>query len=547
MSVNNYYEGSTNEGSTNEESRNESLPSSPPSISNNIQIVGKGTYGFILKPALANRALNGTVEEYPNDVTKVYFNKNSLNSAIKAGTKIYSLTGNEGHKLIPYREPYMATNIPASVISKLKSNEFGKVNIVKKYNGKPIPIAHMKNLGINMTNKSLLEHVESLRKIPTVQLLEQVLKVMNQVKIFIDNGFIHGDIRPPNMMINPETGIITIIDFDLFEEIQDFMKNNVAFYNRPPENYIHDFFRDPYSIVSFDKTDQADYIRAFQQSTSYVVKNIPPPYHNTLISYVKSVKDLTRFTTTPYISKIMPYLRDLLSRNEDTFKKCIKLHDSNKIEYIKDIYTLNHYIYFNNDHKYFVDKLSREKLLDILYANTKYFTDNYIIGAGLTIEDITEEQIKTKWNEMIVPYFDGFGLAVSLLELLTVAKYEDAHISNLRDNVLMKMAAWKVEDRIDIFKAIELTEAILAEAIPPAKVAAVSNNAVAAAVEAAKAVLAAKAAVPSPYRAAAEAAKAALAKSKSVVRTNGGKRRRTTQRTTQRKRKTRGQCTRRRC
>lgn len=478
-------------------SENSHPSESVPPISNATNVVGKGTYGFILKPALSNRRLNGSVEEYPNEVTKAYFNQKSLNGAIKTGAKIYSLTGNEGHKLIPYKQPYRASNMPASITAKLKTKDFGKTDIAKIYGRSSMPIAHMKNLGIDMIHTRLTAHVAALRKIPIGLLLEQVLKVLNQVKIFIDNKFIHGDIRPANMMINPDTGIITIIDFDLFEEIPDFMKNNVAFYNRPPENYIHDFFRDPYSIVSFDKIDKAPYIKAVKNNTSYIVKYISPPYHDSLETYIKTINDLTLDKSMLCgIDMIMPYLRDLLSREGDRFKNSIKSHDTIKNEYFHDRYTLEHYIYYNNDHTYLSDKLTHEKLLDILDANRKYFVDKYIIGDGLTVSDITEEQVKTQWAKMIVPYFDGFGLAVSLLELLSVAKYDDAHIDNLRDNVLMKMAAWKLEDRIDIVEAIKRTEAIIAEAKPKVAAAASVNNAVAAAVAAAKAALAAKAVKP---------------------------------------------------
>ena len=424
-----------------------------------------------------------------------------------------------------------------------------------------MPIAHMKNLGTDMRHKNLAENVAALRKIPIGFLLEQVLKVMNQVKIFVDNGFIHGDIRPPNMMIIPDTGIITIIDFDLFEEIRYFMAGNVAFYNRPPENYIHDFFRDPYSLLTLDQIDKAvtikesreldaaPYVEMTKQHLAHVLETIPPPYHASLEAHITAVNGLSPDVPIPFgiNTESMAYLRDLFSREANGFKKRIIGHDSIKRKYLvgeynkaakaindepnpyrqhrqkgifnriniqTQYYNLDHYIRYNNDHEYLADKLTLEKLLDILESNRKYFVDKYIVGAGLSIDDITERQIHTKWNEMIVPYFDGFGLAVSLLELLAVAKYDDAHILNLRDNVLMKMAAWKLEDRIDIVEAIKRTEAIIAEAKPKAAAAASVNNAVAAAVAAAKAALAAKAVKPAAAASvnnAVAAARAALA------------------------------------
>ena len=86
-SYNNYYPSNNENYPSNNENSNYHPSDSTPPISNATNVVGKGTYGFILKPALSNRRPNGTIEEYPNNVTKAYFNKNSLNGAIKTGAK----------------------------------------------------------------------------------------------------------------------------------------------------------------------------------------------------------------------------------------------------------------------------------------------------------------------------------------------------------------------------------------------------------------------------------------------------------------------------
>jgi serine/threonine protein kinase len=468
-----YYGSNNNEGSNPNNSSNKENNNSrrgpTPNNMKNTKPVGKGTYGLILQPALPNLKANGTTENFPDMVTKLYFRNNSLKEAIESGKKIYELTGNEGHKVSEYTYKYKPRNIDNSLKDKLLSNV--EVNIDNIYDQfKPIPMIRMKNLGIDMRHDNLKTAIGKLSEIPATTLLEQVLKVMKQIEIFVTTNYIHGDVRPPNMMINPDTGVITIIDFDLFEPVPAFMNNNVGFYNRPPENYISDF-----------------------------------------LLYLPDILYITDF---------------------NLFKTTIEQNDK-----YKGRYTLDHYIINNNKHIHRIDdQLTKDKLIEILYHNTKYFVDKYLVGKGHAIDTTPPDTIRAEWAKMILPYFDAFGLASSLLELITTVGYKDPAIISLRDNVLWKMVAWKIDERIDIFEAVKRVEAIIATAAEKPKEAASSiNNAVEAAVAAAKAALAAKkatAAAPakSPYANAVAAAKAALAAAAGKVGGGLARRRKTVRR-----------------
>jgi hypothetical protein len=72
-------------------------------------------------------------------------------------------------------------------------------------------------------------------------MLGQIQKLISQVYQFYTTDNIHGDIRELNIMANPATGDLTLIDFDwfhpsgfFFDEYHKFL----GYYNNPPEALI---------------------------------------------------------------------------------------------------------------------------------------------------------------------------------------------------------------------------------------------------------------------------------------------------------------------
>jgi serine/threonine protein kinase len=105
----------------------------------------------------------------------------------------------------------------------------------------------MPDLGVSIN--AIESKKEELRKIPIPIIMDQVIKVLQQVQTLQASGYIHGDIRDTNIMIHPTTGTITIIDFDLLKEANRFNPNGM--YNNPPEcmllgrpeRYVPTFYR----------------------------------------------------------------------------------------------------------------------------------------------------------------------------------------------------------------------------------------------------------------------------------------------------------------
>ena len=102
--------------------------------------------------------------------------------------------------------------------------------------------------GIRMPYKgeSIDEHIQNnffvdIRKLPIYIIVGQLCKLLRQLLSLLDNGYIHGDIRCTNVLLNDDTGIFTIIDFDWFYPISDFVnkyKDYFGYYNNPPETLL---------------------------------------------------------------------------------------------------------------------------------------------------------------------------------------------------------------------------------------------------------------------------------------------------------------------
>ena len=218
-------------------SSNNSTTSSPPPIPPNLDYVAKGSYGCVIKPALPNRANNSEPwTQYSKSVTKLFFDKSNMKKASKNSKQIYNLLGhNKGHKTYKYKHKYRSSNIPNNV--RTRCNKIGR-NV-------PLYMLRMNNLGTDFWGLDKDDKYKKYRSIPLATILEQILKVMKQIQILVNNGLIHGDVRETNIMIHPETGVITLIDFDLLYPSDIFYdKVHLGFYCHPPETLLYKKFKE---------------------------------------------------------------------------------------------------------------------------------------------------------------------------------------------------------------------------------------------------------------------------------------------------------------
>lgn len=207
-----------------------------------------GGYGVVAIPALPNKNESDAPIEFGDKyVTKFFYNPGEKNSAMLAAAKLPELLGEEntGHAMYNYKRNYTYKNIPTSLKSQFrKSLETGELQFNKASqiaHASKIPMVRMPNLGIdilNVTEDSAA--IEKLRKVPVEVVLNQMLKVLRQLKYLNESSaYIHGDVRDTNIVINPETGTTTLIDFDVLTPEKDIFKfKNMYLYSSPPELFL---------------------------------------------------------------------------------------------------------------------------------------------------------------------------------------------------------------------------------------------------------------------------------------------------------------------
>jgi hypothetical protein len=193
------------------------------------EYIKAGTYGCAVKPALPNRLSTGEWIDFPENITKLFYEKEAANKAYNISNKLYQQFQNKGHKAYKYEyKNFKGSNLPANTRRRCRIE-----------NTIPLFPVRMPNLGYDFV--SARKHIDLYRKIPFPIILSQIQKLISQVYQFYTTDNIHGDIRELNIMANPRTGDLTIIDFDwfhpsgfFFDEYHKFL----GYYNNPPEALI---------------------------------------------------------------------------------------------------------------------------------------------------------------------------------------------------------------------------------------------------------------------------------------------------------------------
>ena len=198
-------------------------------ISKNTTVLGKGSFGCVVKPALPNR-IDGEWVTHENNVSKLFFQSKNAKKGVKNAEAIYEYLKNDGHKMTKQNLSYKGSNLP--------TNTRRKCNI----GSNTVVIAtRMPNLGMSVAD-SLAKRKE-FRKIPLRIIFGQFVKLFQQLTKIMDQGYIHGDIRETNVMVNPKTGNFTLIDFDWYMPKRKFFeayKKSLGFYSNPPESLLFD-------------------------------------------------------------------------------------------------------------------------------------------------------------------------------------------------------------------------------------------------------------------------------------------------------------------
>lgn len=179
-----------------------------------------GAYGLILPP----QSIQGID---PTHVTKVFHTKEKYDKFLeKMGMIREIFQGDPNYLVYPFDRVHTLRNVPNeykhTVSSRFSRNTNRNTNKTVEPLQQPIYAVHMPHLGVDLTHiKDILGH---LRAIPVPIMLTNMYELLEKVAMLWNHEYIHGDVRPPNIMIQPETGKLTLIDFDWLMEVREFAK-----------------------------------------------------------------------------------------------------------------------------------------------------------------------------------------------------------------------------------------------------------------------------------------------------------------------------------
>jgi serine/threonine protein kinase len=147
----------------------------------------------------------------PKKVIKVYKRKTNTNKEHNRANKVFKITKNNRQKV--------------QIVQDLQYNDLPN-NIKNRFSGlhnmNPISAIRMNDLGVDL-HTCIEDHFQELVEIPNIIpiILEQFYRLIWQIKQLNDHRICHRDIKWENIMIDLETGIMTLIDFDLLDSFDE--------------------------------------------------------------------------------------------------------------------------------------------------------------------------------------------------------------------------------------------------------------------------------------------------------------------------------------
>ncbi len=197
-------------------------------------LLGKGSYGAVFEPAFPNSNDDGNRVEFPGYVTKVFSDEDMYDKAWKNAA---ALEKNQPELHIPYAK--YKKNIKVQNLN-AESNTLRK-NIglqARAYDTMKLLMIRMPHKGYSFSDivHKFPAYRDAFKALPDEVKIREVYKLMNLVKGLGDAGQIHGDIREPNILLNVDAGIMSLIDFDLLMPREKFIDDFPSpFYHIPPE------------------------------------------------------------------------------------------------------------------------------------------------------------------------------------------------------------------------------------------------------------------------------------------------------------------------
>jgi serine/threonine protein kinase len=198
------------------------------------EVLGYGSYGAVLQPALSNINANGKPVEFPGMVTKIFYKEKDMEKALSDAKVLRDKFPSVAIEYSPYKKKYVLSDFytQPAVMRALLSGISGT-----DPNTAALHAIRMPYLGESIAfiarDRNLLKHYYALSP---EKMIVQVLKMLYIIEALIQSGYVHGDVRDANILVNLETGELTLIDFDYLSTFDDiFRKFDSAKEWLPPE------------------------------------------------------------------------------------------------------------------------------------------------------------------------------------------------------------------------------------------------------------------------------------------------------------------------
>ena len=172
-------------------------------------VIGEGTYGCAIKPSL--KCSNKTIL-YNNKISKVLLNKDA-NEELTEYNMIDKIDKNKDFfmgKPELCKPKYNELNVKS--IQKCKYiSKIIKDNV--KDNFKKLSLLIMNDGGVNLTTYSNTIYRKTEKQL--IDFFVEAHRILLGIKVFIDNGVVHHDLKPGNIVYNEDTNRLNFIDFGL--------------------------------------------------------------------------------------------------------------------------------------------------------------------------------------------------------------------------------------------------------------------------------------------------------------------------------------------
>jgi len=210
------------------------------------EVIGEGTYGCAIKPSLKckNKKIN-----YDNKISKVLLDKDA-NSELTEYNMIDKIDKNKVFYLGKpeiCKPKYNFVNVK----SIQKCNSISQViKDAVKENFKKLSLLVMADGGINLKTYSTNIYKKTEKQIFAFFL--EAHRILLGLKVFIDNGVVHHDLKPGNIVYNENTNRMNFIDFGLTHTTKNLLDESDKSTNWLADSYHWSY---PFEIMFFNKDD----------------------------------------------------------------------------------------------------------------------------------------------------------------------------------------------------------------------------------------------------------------------------------------------------